>query len=134
MFTMHLFSLAQCIFLFYVKLCLTFWYQYWFLPAYAISVTIWWIQTWNIRTEFLENTFLQLKINKKILQVEFELSMLVFTSYILPSELTLHLRPFQDFKTSIFEMNLSLALSLRSRIKIDPVQLIDIMVVTGIIT
>ena len=78
-----------------------------------------------IRTEFLENTFLQLKTNIKLLQVEFELGMFVFTSYILPSELTLHLGPFQDFKTSAFELNLSLALlSFRSRIKIDPVQLI----------
>ena len=76
-----------------------------------------------------------MKTNIKILQVEFELGMFVLTSYILPSELTLHLGPFQDFKTSVFELNLSLALlSLRSRIKIDPVQLIDIMVVTGIIT
>ena len=66
--------------------------------------------------------------------MEIELGMFVFTSYILPSELTLHHRPFQDFKASVFELNLSLALSLRSRIKIDPVQLIDIMVVTGIIT
>ena len=117
-----LFSLPQCIFLFYIKLCLTSWYQYWFLPAYAISVTIWWIHTWKYQDRISRKHLSSIENKYKNLQVEFELGMFVFTSYILPSELTLHLGPFQDFKNSVFELNLSLVLlSFRSGIKIDPV-------------